>query len=160
MSDDDYSYGEEDFELAESEDQGKRISISELSAKKKTAATQQSQQKVNKSVESIPPSGSKQYNPLQNDDDDDDELMDGMDLEKYIMEMKINVPQPVDDANGNKVDVNKVMESLDGFTPAKNDVDHKKTYEKYSNHDVDINSTPKRGNNFFFCLENLSSSIS
>lgn len=141
MSDDDYDYGEEDFELAESED--KRLSISELSAKKKNV-TVQSHQKVNKSVESIPSDSKQQYNPNQ-DDDDDEDMLDGMDLEKYIMEMKISVPQPDDDTNMNNIDVNKVMASLDGLTPAKNDLDHKIAFDKYSHNDMEVNHTPKRG---------------
>lgn len=68
----------------------------------------------------------QQYGNHEEDEDDEEEEISG-DLEKYIMEMKIN-PPGVGEEEG--VDINKVMQSLDGIKPSSHDVTHKELEDK------------------------------
>lgn len=133
MSDDeDYNYDEEDFELAESDGNIGRISVGDLSSltrkstssigmKSKTDGS--TENKIRKSVEL---KSAIAETPKVDQEDEEDLLSDGMDLEKYIMEMKINVPQP------------DVAKSLEVVSPVK------ATSSSRLDLEVDGSTTPQR----------------
>jgi len=147
MSDDeeDYNYDEEDFELAESEGYAGRVSVGDLSALRKSTSSLGAKSNENKTRKSAEMKSSKIEVPKEDNENDEDFLSDGMDLEKYIMDMKIIVPQPAD--------VNKTLSSLDGIDSFSllSQQDKKAVSSSRSDLDLEISSTPRRSR-LFYCF--------